>query len=771
VDPVAIAILASWSFPPGVVVGLAAATFLYLKGFRELRAQLPGRFPAWRRTAFLAGMGTVALALVSPIDAFADLLLQVHMLQHWLLMMVAPPLLWLGAPVVPLLRGLPRSWLHRGLGPLLAWPRLQRGLRHLTQPVATWLAWSLTTLVWHLPVAYEAALRSRNWHDLEHAMFLGASLLFWYPLISPWPARVAVARPGLVLYLGAAAVFNTLFSAAFAFSNRVFYTPYLDAPRLWGIEPLADQNAAGAFLWVAASLPMLLGVVGLLVPMLDLQRERRVLEREHRRGRKGPATTSKGTDWPSLPSLGAALRSRAFRRSLQWSMLGIAAAIVVDGFFGEQEVSALNLAGVLPWTYWRGFAVIGLLVLGNVFCAVCPFTLSRSLAGRWLGQRLRWPEALDNKWPAIALFVTYLWAYEAFALWDSPFWTAWVVLGYFATCFAIEGLFPRGTFCRHVCPIGQFQFVGSGVSPLEVRRIDPARCTSCRTHDCLRGNDDAPGCPTGLFLPTKQGNLDCTFCLDCVRACPHDNAGLVAVRPGGALGVGRGRVDVAALCMVFCFGAFANAAAMIAPVLASEIALGEWLGLKSRFVPLAIGLGFSVVVAPAAAAVVCGWAGRGLGRVDMPVRVLMARLAPALVPVGLAMWLAHFGFHLATGFQTLGPAVARVASEAGLADANPMRGMAMLGMVTGPVSSALEGLQIGVLGAGLVVSIAVAWRLSLGLASRPRHAFGLALPWVFLATALYGAGAWILLQPMEMRGMSIGMPIGTSIGMSMGMPG
>ena len=278
-DPVAAAILESWSFEPEVIVGLALLTLVYLRGFQEIRAQLPARFPAWRRTAFVAGVGAVAVALVSPLDAFADVLLQVHMAQHWLLMMVAPPLLWLGAPAVPLLRGLPRRWLRRGVGPLLAWPRLRRGLGRLTHPVVTWLAWALTTLVWHVPAAYEAALRSRDWHDLEHMMFLGASLLFWYPLISPWPARASVVRPGLVLYLAAAAVFNTVFSAIFAFSSRLFYTTYVDGPRPWSIDPLTDQNAAGAFLWVATSLPMLIGVVGLLVPMLDLQRELKKLSK------------------------------------------------------------------------------------------------------------------------------------------------------------------------------------------------------------------------------------------------------------------------------------------------------------------------------------------------------------------------------------------------------------------------------------------------------------------------------------------------------------
>jgi cytochrome c oxidase assembly factor CtaG len=752
-EPIAAAVLSSWSFEPELVAGLAIVTLVYLRGFYDLRGQLPARFPTWRCAAFLAGVGALALALASPLDAFANLLLQVHMVQHWLLVMVAPPLLWLGAPAIPLLRGLPRRWLKRGLGPLLAWPKLRRGLDRLTHPLVTWLVWSLTTLAWHAPVAYEAALRSQGWHDLEHAMFLGAGLLFWVPLVAPWPARAPAERASLVLYLGAAAVFNTVFSAAFAFSYRVFYSSYQDAARPWGIDALADQNAAGAFLWAGASLPMLIGAAALLIPMLDLHRERDAMRNANR-----PAATRRRSrgDLRTLPVLGAALRSRALRRIAQFTLLAVAALIVVDGLFGPQQVSALNLAGVLPWTYWRGITVIGLLVLGNVFCAVCPFTLSRSISrsvsGRWLGRRLRWPAALSNKWPALGLFVVYLWAYETFALWNSPYWTAWIVIGYFASCFLIEGFFPRGTFCRHLCPIGQFNFLSAGISPLEVQRTEPAVCATCRTHDCLRGNDDAPGCPTGLFLPTKTGSLDCTFCLDCVRACPHDNAGLVAVDPGASLGSERAPgFDIAALVLVFCFGAFANAAAMVAPVSAWTRALGAELGSETSAAALAFG--FALVVAPAMAALACAWIGRSLGGHDRTLREVIARLAPALVPVGFSMWLAHFSFHLATGIGTLGPAAARAASDAGLAGASPS---SAIGMTLGAGAGGLEGAEIAVLGVGLVISVAVAWRLALELSGRPRHALAVAVPWMLVATALYGAGVWIVLQPMEMRGMVMG---------------
>jgi cytochrome c oxidase assembly factor CtaG/ferredoxin len=716
VDPIAAAVLSSWSLDPWVALGLLLAAALYLRGFLQLHVQLPARYPRWRAAAFAAGIGALLLALASPLDAFADLLQQAHMMQHWLLMMVAPPLLWLGAPAVALLRGLPQAWLRRGLGPFLAWPGLRRALRRITRPGFAWPAWALTLLLWHWPPLYQAALRSSFWHDVEHVQFFTASLLFWYPVVAPWPERaVRGERMGLVLYLGLAAVFNSVFSAVFTFSSQVFYPLYLEAPRPWGIAALADQNAAGAFLWVAASLPMLAAAVAVLISELEPATLGRV-EAAHTRGlRPRPLR---------LRRAGALLRSLALRRVLQCAMLALALVVVVDGLLGPQRPSATNLAGTLPWLFWRGLVVIGLLLFGNVFCAVCPFTLSRSVAARWLGRPLRWPAALRGKWLAAGLFVLYLWAYEAFALWDSPWWTAWIVVGYFAASFLVEGLFPRGSFCRYVCPIGQFHFIGAGVSPVEVRALDVRSCARCSTRDCLRGNDASPGCPTGLLLPTKTSSLDCTFCLDCVRACPHQNAGVVPVVPGSTLGASRfGRLDVAALALVFCFGAFANAAAMVAPVAAWERAMAGWLGAGSTLPVTTLWLAAALLLTPLVLSFLCTVVARSLGGVEASLRGLATRLAPALVPVGFAMWLSHFGFHLLAGL--------------------------------GIAPAALTGLEIAALGAGLVVSVAVAWRLALEVAPRPRQALGVAAPWALLATALYGIGTWIVLQPMEMRGMAM----------------
>jgi len=144
---------------------------------------------------------------------------------------------------------------------------------------------------------------------------------------------------------------------------------------------------------------------------------------------------------------------------------------------------------VLPWTHWRGLAVIVLLMAGNLFCMACPFTLPRDLARKFVAPRYRWPKRLRSKWIAAGLLAAYLWGYEALAPWDSPRLTAWIILGYFITAFVVDSLFKGASFCKYVCPIGQFHFVHALVSPLQVKVREPAVCGSCDTHDCIRGED------------------------------------------------------------------------------------------------------------------------------------------------------------------------------------------------------------------------------------------------------------------------------------------
>src|SRR6267154_599009 len=570
-DPIATAVLASWTLDWGMLCLLVPIAALYFRGWLRLHAELPHEYTTGKLTCFAGGLLAIVLALESPIDAFGSLLLQAHMIQHLLLIAVAPPLLLLAQPVLPLMRGLPRWIFKDALGPFLSSRELKHIGRAILHPIVTLFALSAALVVWHLPRFYELALRSSSWHQVEHACFFWAAILFWWPVVDVWPSHPIWPRWDMIPYLLFAGMVNMGLSAVLSFSRQVIYTSYALAPRLWGVSALEDQTAAGGIMWVPGSIAMLLPAAILGMRLLETRRAQRV------KPVLRVLTPRRPVQWDLLriPILGPILRYRHFRRSIQVAMLLLAAAVAIDGFFGPQ-VAPMNLAGVLPWTHWRGLAVIALLMAGNLFCMACPFTLPRDLARKFAPPRYQWPRRLRSKWIAAGLLASYLWAYEAFALWDSPSATALIILGYFVAAFLIDSFFKGATFCKYVCPIGQFHFVHSLLSPLQVKVRQPVVCGSCTTHDCIRGNVQQRGCELQLFQPSKLGNFDCTFCLDCVQACPQQNVGILRAAPGQSLledrhssGIGRlsRRPDVAALVLILVFGAFLNAAGMTEPVM------------------------------------------------------------------------------------------------------------------------------------------------------------------------------------------------------------
>src|SRR5262249_21518689 len=152
-----------------------------------------------------------------------------------------------------LLCGLPLSVRQVWVGPLVRSRLVRGGLRFLTGPVVAWVPFVLATWIWHLPVFYEVALRSERWHYVEHGCFLGSAMLFWWPVVRPFPARLRWSPWLLLPYLFLADVQNTALSALLSFSDRVLYPYYAAMPRLGGLTALEDQAFAGVLMWVPGS--------------------------------------------------------------------------------------------------------------------------------------------------------------------------------------------------------------------------------------------------------------------------------------------------------------------------------------------------------------------------------------------------------------------------------------------------------------------------------------------------------------------------------------
>ena len=526
-------------------------------------------------------------------------------------------------------------------------------------------------------------------------------------------------------------------------------------------------------------------------------------------------------DLLDVPVVGRFLRWKHARTSMQAVLLAVSALILYDGFWGPQ-LAPKNLAGVLPWVHWRGFVVLALLIAGNLFCMACPFMLPRRLAKRLLPANRAWPQVIRSKWLAIGLLLLFFWAYEAYDIWASPWLTAWVALAYFAAAFAIDGIFKGAAFCKYVCPIGQFHFVNGMVSPLEVKVRQPSICGSCPTKDCIKGRyalrseprtlrhsskseslrhsgesrnpssgtqlprAAAPtqrqthaksstdvstpaglqlvqtGCELWLFQERKSGNMDCTFCLDCIQACPYDNVGIQLRAPTSefrrldawrsGVGAAAQRTDLAALVVVLVFAAFVNAFGMAPPVYDLELWLAAQIGVGSEPVVLAVLFIAGLVALPFALVASAAWCSRALAGGPESVAATATRFSYALIPIGFGMWLAHYGFHFLIGALTAIPV-----TQSFLADF----GIAVLGEPRWELAAIvpdtwLVPLELLLLELGMLVALTVGYRIAREHQRSASGAVRALAPWAVLIVALFAVGAWLMMQPMEMRGTMLG---------------
>ncbi len=460
------------------------------------------------------------------------------------------------------------------------------------------------------------------------------------------------------------------------------------------------------------------------------------------------------------PGIGRFLGWRHSRTVLSIPLLIVSLVMITHGLLGP-TLAPKNLATVLSWVHFRGALVLVLLCAGNFFCLACPFMLVRNFARKFFQPRLNWPRLLRNKWISVGLFAAILFCYELFDLWASPWWTAWLIVGYFSAVLVIDGVFKHASFCKFVCPIGQFNFIASTVSPLEVAVRDQHVCSDCHTKDCIRGRRSPGsqfvvlqrGCELALFQPAKVGNMDCTFCLDCVHACPHDNVGIVGRLPASELmvdprrsgiGIFSRRKDLGALAILFSFGALLNAFGMVSPIYALESWLGGVFHVKQEAPVLGVIFAAGLIVEPVALIGVAAWLSRRWSGMSRTALTTAVRYSYSLVPLGFGMWLAHYSFHFLTGILTIIPVTQRALADLGWSFLGEP-----LWRLTGLPKNIVQPLEFGFLLLGFAGSLLVAYRLAEDDSPRrPLRAFS---PWAVVSVLLFLASLWLMLQPMEMR--------------------
>jgi putative membrane protein len=249
---------------PLVTLILMVFAVVYSWGWYRLRNDLPKLLSVWRLAAFMSGLCSLWAAVGSPLADMDHHLLTAHMLQHLLLMTVAAPLILMGAPAITLLYGVPRG--------IVRFPPLGAVGRILTHPVFCWLASTTTVIAWHVPALFAIGMRSEGWHAFEHGSFFVAGLLFWWPVIQPWPSVATWPRWCIPLYLFLATLPCDALSAFLTFCNRVVYPHYLSTYQMFDISPLVDQECAGALMWVWVTFAYLVPAAAVTIQMLSPQR-------------------------------------------------------------------------------------------------------------------------------------------------------------------------------------------------------------------------------------------------------------------------------------------------------------------------------------------------------------------------------------------------------------------------------------------------------------------------------------------------------------------
>jgi len=251
-------VLTSWTLEPFALIGIMAAAMLYLVGVRRVdRAHPANPVPRRRTAAWLAGLAVIGVALFSFVDVYATSLFSVHMVQHLLLAMVGAPLLLLGAPITLLLRVASPETRQRRILPVLH----SRPVRVISHPVVGWLVFAVVVWASHFSPIFDAALEDSAIHALEHALYVGAGLLFWWPLVGADPHLFRMSHGMRLGYMLLAMPLNSFLGFVLFVTPVVLYEHYASVQRLWGPTPLEDQQLAGGIMWAAGDLIF-------LVPML-----------------------------------------------------------------------------------------------------------------------------------------------------------------------------------------------------------------------------------------------------------------------------------------------------------------------------------------------------------------------------------------------------------------------------------------------------------------------------------------------------------------------
>jgi putative membrane protein len=331
-----------WGLDLVTVLPLLLLVVAYNVSQRRLQHRAPYSITPARVWAFYGGVAVVLLALMSPTGVFADELLTAHMIQHLLLVLLAPPLLVWARPLVPLLWALPQHVRVAG-GRYYA---RQHGLRGvvgwLMHPVTVWLVHVGTLWLWHLPSWYQAGLRSEPIHIAQHATFFLSALLFWWVVIHPLPSRRTLGYGWTLFYIFVTMLQSALLGVLLTFSPTLWYPYYEYAARPWGLSALNDQEIAGLIMWIPAGLLYMGAMMAVLVTWMQGEARRA----KARQADNAPVTVQRSARSNARTVSVAAPASLAmlFAALWLWNGIGATRANSIPVAAPTQDVNGLRVA-------------------------------------------------------------------------------------------------------------------------------------------------------------------------------------------------------------------------------------------------------------------------------------------------------------------------------------------------------------------------------------------------------------------------------------------
>jgi hypothetical protein len=452
------------------------------------------------------------------------------------------------------------------------------------------------------------------------------------------------------------------------------------------------------------------------------------------------------------------VKSRWFQAVPQLTMVGAFFFLIWVGLTGSRIG---NLTPIAVWTVWWAGLVFAVALAGPLFCYACPWDGIANLVSRiafWkrtepISLGLKVPKVFRNVWPAIALFTLLTWSELGLGVTTDPRATATMGVGMAILAVAGVLLFRKKAFCRHLCPVGRISGIYANFAPIEVRARDRSVCSTCRTQECLTGNERGYPCPTGLSLRVLNTNTMCTMCTECVRSCDQDNVA-INLRPFGRdlHQKMRKRPDEAWLCITLLTLTLFHGMSMTTAwenFLPGEPSLMKWMGTTfgtGRVFNFSLGMVALCAIPIALYELSCKAATyltRGAGVTH---REIFLAYSYSLLPVALFYHLAHNAMHLLMEGGSIVPALSdprgRGEDWFGTADVT-------LGHLV--ADTTVWWIQIALIVIGHVVGITVAHRISRRLFSDPKMATRSLVPMMVVMVLISIVGLSLMVLDMNMR--------------------